>query len=183
MTKLRTQLEQLRDDVRWWHWQYADEEKDSRTDTERSYCDGKKFGAWHVLQHINAILDAAPAPEPEGKWRRLGDDETIQAGDRCTDDVPPTVPVSRNMIGKSVSWFVNAIPKGGYVERRVENAKRSKWVSVCDHLPPVGLTVCVKVADDPDPQADWINDMSEWETETHITHWRPLPKFKAERDS
>jgi hypothetical protein len=142
--------------------------------------------AWYKLDICGAPT-AAPAetPAPDGEWRDLQDDEAWKRGDRWTSTGDKgwhkTVLTSDTCtIG---AWKQDIFPMHGHAQRRVENAKRSKWVSVCDHLPPLGLTVCVKVADDPDPQADWLNDMSEWETEAHVTHWRFMPKFKAERDA
>jgi hypothetical protein len=133
-----------------------------------------------ILMEVVALHSDTIPPAPDGKWRDLDDDESWKRGDRWTSTGDKgwhkTVLTSDTYtIG---AWKQDIFPMRGQAQRRVK-AKRSKWVSVCDHLPPLGLTVCVKVADDPDPQADWLNDMSEWETETHVTHWHELPVFKA----
>jgi hypothetical protein len=99
-------------------------------------------------------LDGTPttAPEPEGKWRDLRDDEYFQTGDRYRATVKSNWLIVHGLVDEctdmNIGEWKNVEPRGGQAQRRVK-AKRP------------GLKELVKRI----PEANWVQLMNDGKCE------------------
>jgi hypothetical protein len=142
MSKLRKQLEQLREDVARWHADNLRDANESNLAVDRHYCRGKDYEDWLVLQHLDAILAESPAPaspaKGEGKWRDVDDKDNFRVGDRYRTTKKSFWLIVRGITDEPIEmnvgeWKNTIEPIGGQVQRRTP--KRPSLKRLVKRLP------------------------------------------------